>query len=101
MVGTELSQSFTNLDTLQQKYQSVIDLYKLKWIDLDIEGGALHDMPANDRRSQVMVRLKKANPGLRVSYTLPVFPTGLTAGGVAVLESAAKAGLDLDGKISK
>ncbi len=37
-----------------------------------------------------------ANPGLIVSFTLPVLPTGLTADGVRLLESCAKYGVRVD-----
>lgn len=41
-----------------------------------------------DRRNKALAQLKAANPGLVVSYTLPVLPTGLTLNGVCLLNSA-------------
>ena len=35
--GTELAQAITDVGTLVAAYQSVIDMYKLKWIDFDVE----------------------------------------------------------------
>jgi hypothetical protein len=42
------------------------------------------------------VGLKAANPGLNISFTLPVLPTGLTADGLNVLASAKHDGLNVD-----
>ena len=132
-------------------YQSVIDQYRLRWIDFDIEGQAVAQPVSVDRRNRVLARLQvrgaghagpakpapcqpppmphawkfqsshgltripnpqcaeravlplpvplppqAANPGLTLSYTLPVLPDGLTADGVRLLESAAKAGVRVD-----
>lgn len=83
---------------LQKKYQSVIDLYGVNRIDFDIEGSAVFDTAANTRRAQALKALKAANPGLIVSFTLPVLTNGLTSEGVAVLQNAKNAGLAIDGK---
>jgi hypothetical protein len=37
-----------------------------------------------------------ANPGLRVSYTLPVLPAGLTADGVDLLRNTVSHGVQID-----
>jgi len=47
-------------------------------------------------RDRALVGLKAANPGLTISYTLPVLPTGLTADGLNVLASAKHDGLNID-----
>ena len=36
--GKEIALVETNIETLQEKYQSVIDRYKFNWLDFDIEG---------------------------------------------------------------
>ena len=77
-------------------YQSVIDLYALRWIDFDVEGSAVADHASIDRRNQAIKLLQAANPGMTVSYTLPVLPSGLTADGVYVLQSAVKYGARVD-----
>jgi hypothetical protein len=70
----------------------VIDLYDAHDIDFDIEGGALADPVSVARRSQAIALLAQhaatAGRVLRVGYTLPVLPTGLTADGLALLQSA-------------
>ena len=78
--GTEIAIAETNTAALEAEYQSVIDRYKLTWLDFDIEGDALSNSDANQRRNTVLARLQARNPGLIVSYTLPVDPrVSLTA----------------------
>ena len=93
--GTEIAEDCSSASQLQAAYQSVVNQYKLKYIDFDIEGAAVANTSANDLRNQALAGLEKANPGLQVSYTLPVLPTGLTTQGVAVLQSAESAGVSV------
>jgi len=76
--GTELGIAETNVSTLEIKYQSVVDEYKSTWLDFDIEGGALSKQDANERRNIVLADLQKKNPGLMITYTLPVDPHGIS-----------------------
>jgi chitinase len=87
--GQELGLTCSDVASLQSAYQAVIDKYKVKQIDLDVEGDAIENKASNDRRSQALTKLVAANPGLRISYTLPVFPTGLIPSGITLLKSAA------------
>lgn len=96
-IGQELGVVTTDVDKLVAKYQSVIDMYGIRWADFDIEGAATNDLVSIDRRTKALKKLKEANPGLKISYTLPVFPTGLTSGGVEILKSAKAIGLQIDG----
>jgi hypothetical protein len=94
--GIELAQACTSVSALQAEYQAVVSAYNLKYIDLDIEGAAVADPTTIARRSTALAALQKANPGLKISLTLPVLPEGLTADGVNVVKSAKSAGVDLD-----
>ncbi|MDH6123913.1 carbohydrate binding domain-containing protein [Kitasatospora sp. GP82] len=94
--GAELAQACSTVDSLFAEYDAVVKAYNLKYVDFDIEGTAVVDTAANDRRSAALARLQQAHPGLKVSLTLPVLPEGLTADGVAVVRSARDAGVDLD-----
>ena len=40
--------------------------------------------------------LEAANPGLKVSFTVPVLPTGLDASGLNVLQTAKNDGVRID-----
>ncbi len=86
--GQELGLTCPDVPRLQAAYQAVIDKYKVKQIDLDVEGDAIDNQASNDRRSQALTTLVAANPGLRISYTLPVFPSGLIPSGITLLKSA-------------
>jgi hypothetical protein len=76
-----------------------INAYGLTHIDFDIEGAAVADDAAIDRRSQAIAALQQAAAAagktLDVSFTLPVLPTALTANGLYVLQSALKYGVKI------
>ncbi len=93
--GIELAQACTNVSTLQAAYQQVITKYSLKWMDLDIEGASIADTISNARRNQALKNLQSANPGLVVSYTLPVMPDGLDDYGTALLSNAKSIGVQI------
>lgn len=84
------------MSSLQAAYQAVINRYGAVALDFDIEGGAATDLASVDRRNQALVRLRAANPGLLISYTLPVLPTGLVDSGVSLLQSVKRSGLAVD-----
>lgn len=86
--GTELAQSCTSVSALAAAYQAVIKQYSLTEIDFDVEGAAVTDSASINRRNQAIATLESEDPGLQVSYTLPVLPSGLTSDGVAVLSNA-------------
>jgi cell division septation protein DedD len=86
--GTELALACSSADALAAAYGQVVDLFKLTKVDFDVEGGALGNGAANDRRAKAIATLQKEHPGLDVSFTLPVLPQGLTQGGVDLLKNA-------------
>jgi hypothetical protein len=86
--GSELALNCASAQTLANAYQSVITAANATQIDFDIEGAALGNTAANDRRNQAIAILQQQNKSLSVSYTLPVLPSGLTQDGVNVLQSA-------------
>ena len=94
--GIELAQACTDVRALQAEYQAVVSAYNLKFIDLDIEGAAVADPTTIARRSTALAALQRANPGLKISLTLPVLPEGLTNDGLNVVKSAKNAGVAVD-----
>ena len=82
--------------TLAAVYQSVINRYEAKALDFDIEGDKVLDQASIQRRNLALVALREANPGLTISYTLPVLPSGLDGNGVGVLTSAKRDGFNPD-----
>lgn len=94
--GIELAYMCTTPETLANEYSAVVTSYALKYIDLDIEGAASADPITIARRSQALRIVQQRHPGLKISLTLPVLPTGLTADGLNVVRSARDAGVNLD-----
>jgi hypothetical protein len=91
--GTELGLVEPDADKLEAKYQSVIDRYQLTWLDFDIEGDALSKTDVNQRRNTVLAKLQAKNPGLIISYTLPVDPDGIPKDGLKLLADAKAQGV--------
>ncbi|WP_030275546.1 chitinase [Streptomyces sp. NRRL B-24484] len=98
--GTELGQACTSVSALQAQYKRVVDTLNLTRIDLDIEGSALNDTAANDRRNQALAALQQqyaaAGKRLAVNYTLPVGPSGLESNSISLLNNARSRGLDVN-----
>src|SRR5690349_17414351 len=86
--GVELGQSCTNVNSLTQAYQSVINKYHVNHIDFDIEGASIADPTSIDRRFTAIKNLENANGGLNVSLTIPVLENGPDANGTNFLRSA-------------
>ena len=99
--GQELAQTLTDVTRLTAAYQTVVTAYGLTHLDFDIEGAAVADHASIDRRSQALAALEKAAAAagkpLSVWFTLPVLPTGLTADGLYVVQSALKYGVQVAG----
>jgi chitinase len=91
--GKELAIGCGDAVALQTQYQAVIDKYKFAVLDMDIEGTALKDAPSVDRRNAALAAIQAAHPEIQVSYTLPVATTGLTQGGIALLNNAMSHGV--------
>jgi chitinase len=98
--GVEIGNSCTSVSTIQAQYKRVIDQLNLTRIDLDIEGAALNDTAANDRRNQALANLQQqyaaAGRTLAVDYTLPVNPTGLEANSISLLNNAKSRNLNVN-----
>ncbi|SEP49729.1 Aryl-phospho-beta-D-glucosidase BglC, GH1 family [Rhodospirillales bacterium URHD0017] len=94
--GTEAALAATSASQLQAQYQSVIDRYHIDSIDFDIEGAAVANQNSLVLRDHAIAGLQAANPDLKVSFTLPVLPTGLTADGLHVLQQAKADGVHVD-----
>jgi hypothetical protein len=94
--GIDPAANSSSAKTLQAEYQSVIDRYHVTSLDFDIEGAEVADTASMKLRDQALVGLKAANPGLTISYTLPVLPTGLDSNGLKVVQAAKADGLTPD-----
>jgi cellulose synthase/poly-beta-1,6-N-acetylglucosamine synthase-like glycosyltransferase/chitodextrinase len=88
---TSLDVACTSVSSLTAAYQSVINAYRLTTIDLDVEGAALDNFQAEQRRAAAVANLERAAQAahrkLAVWLTLPVEPSGLGGAGISVIES--------------
>ena len=94
--GVELADSCSNLSQLTAAYQSVINTLHVTHIDFDIEGALIAYTAQNNLRFQAINALEAANPGLVVSVTIPVNPTGPDNNGQAFLAAAKADGTRID-----
>jgi chitinase len=88
--GSVLS-SCSSVSGAQSMYQQVVNAYHPAGIDMDIEGGV--NAPV---LMSALAGLKRANPNLKVSLTLPVEPFGLINTGTDLLNAAHAAGFNPD-----
>jgi hypothetical protein len=90
--GTELADSCTSVDAIAKVYEQLITTYHVSRIDLDVEATSLSDTAGIQRRNQAIAETEAwaaaHHRNIQFSYTLPTFPTGLTAAGLAVLQDA-------------
>lgn len=93
--GVELAQACSSAADLAAAYKKVVDTFDLTKVDFDVEGAAIADKAANDRRAEAIATLQKQVSGLDVSLTLPVLPSGLTQDGVNVVSSAKAKGVEV------
>ena len=92
--GKEMANVIDDPVALEAAYQKVIDRYRFTWLDFDVEGNNLEKGKADSgRRSTVLANLQKKNPGLIISYTLPVDPNGISAASRALLADAKAKGV--------
>jgi chitinase len=93
----ELAVACEDVDALTAAYASVIERYDVNILDFDIEGAALADAAANERRAEAIKRLQSEYGDLVVWFTLPVSPGGIGAESVALLDTTLAAGAAIDG----
>ena len=92
--GKEMANVIDDPVALEAAYQKVIDQYKFTWLDFDVEGNNLDKGKADsERRNTVLANLQKKNPGLIISYTLPVDPDGISEASRALLADAKAKGV--------
>ncbi|MFC4031940.1 ricin-type beta-trefoil lectin domain protein [Streptomyces polygonati] len=98
--GTEIGISCTSVSALETQYKRVIDGLNLTRLDFDIEGSALNNTAANDRRNQALADLQSqyaaAGKRLDIDYTLPVDPSGLESNSISLLNNAKSHGLNVN-----
>ncbi|HLX70430.1 MAG TPA: hypothetical protein VKV04_12455 [Verrucomicrobiae bacterium] len=87
--GKEMANVIDDPVELEAAYQKVINQYKFTWLDFDVEGNNLNNgKVASEHRNAALAGLQKKNPGLIISYTLPVDPEGISDASCALLADA-------------
>ncbi|MFH8934256.1 chitinase [Streptomyces griseosporeus] len=86
--GKELATTCDSAAGLAAAYAAALDAAGASEADFDIEGDELTDAASVALRSQAIALLQKERPALKVSFTLPVMPSGLDADSLALLASA-------------
>ena len=94
--GNELALDCGDVASLQAQYQSVINAYHFTHLDFDIEGAAISNTAATDRRNKALANIQAANPNLIISYTLAVDTSGLPGEQISLLNNAVSNGLRVD-----
>ncbi|MEE4542777.1 ricin-type beta-trefoil lectin domain protein [Streptomyces sp. V4-01] len=98
--GSEEALACTSVSALETQYKRVIDGLNLTRLDFDIEGGALDNTTANDRRNTALAALQQqyaaAGKKLDIDYTLPVDPSGLESNSLSLLNNAKSHGLNVN-----
>ncbi|MFF9622165.1 chitinase [Streptomyces griseosporeus] len=86
--GKELAATCDSAAGLAAAYAAALDAAGATQADFDIEGDELTDSASIALRSRAIALLQKQRPALKVSFTLPVMPSGLDSGSLALLASA-------------
>jgi hypothetical protein len=90
--NTDIADSCTSVPAIAQVYESLITTYHVPRIDLDVEADSLTNTAGINRRNEAIAMTEAwaaaHHQRIQFSYTLPTFPTGLTASGYAVLQNA-------------
>jgi hypothetical protein len=90
--NTDIADSCTSVDGIAQVFESLISTYHVPRIDLDVEADSLTNTAGINRRNEAIAETEAwaaaRHERIQFSYTLPTFPTGLTASGLAVLQNA-------------
>ncbi|QOG06192.1 hypothetical protein IGS74_16845 [Aureimonas sp. OT7] len=109
--GSEPALFVTNVQALTAMYQSVLDTYGVKHLDIDIEGASLNSVESGGyhgfyhqayldqthlNRIEALKAIKAANPDVTISYTIPITPDGMLPNAVALMQMVKDHGLDLD-----
>jgi chitinase len=99
--NTELAVACNDANALAGAYEAVVNRYGLDIVDFDIEGAAIDDSAANQRRAQAIAaaqqNAKASGRSLVVWLTIPVARDGMTAGAQLVVKDVLAAGVDLAG----
>jgi hypothetical protein len=94
--GTEIADSCTNVQSIANDYEQVIQTLGVTRLDMDVESSSLNNTAGITRRNQAIALTEQwaAANGipLQIQYTIPVEQYGLDPNGEAVLQNAVAEG---------
>ncbi|WP_245667882.1 chitinase [Actinomadura macra] len=95
--GNKLGPNCTSAEALAGAYQKVIDAFKLKAIDIDIENtDEFENATVQDRILGALKIVKQKNPGIQTILTFPTLTSGPNATGKRLIDQSAKLQADVD-----
>ncbi|MEU1116529.1 MULTISPECIES: chitinase [unclassified Streptomyces] len=94
--GAKLGEKCGSASTLAGAYQKVIDAYKLKAFDIDIENTEFSNATVRRRVVDALKIVKSKNPGIVTYVTMGTTPQGPDATGKDLIRLGAAAGLAND-----
>jgi hypothetical protein len=96
---TDIADSCTDVNAIAAVYENVITTYQATRIDLDVEADSLTNTAGIQRRNEAIALTERwarqHGRQIQFSYTIPTANTGLTATGLAVLQSAKAEGAQI------
>ncbi|GAB7185296.1 carbohydrate binding domain-containing protein [Kitasatospora sp. Ki12] len=95
--GNKLGEKCSSASALAGAYQKVIDAYRLKALDIDIEDTEFGNATVRQRVVDALKIVKTKNPGIVTYVTLGTTPSGPDANGKDLIKRGAAAGLANDG----
>ncbi|WP_405529272.1 alpha-galactosidase [Streptomyces canus] len=94
--GTKLGEKCSSASALAGAYQKVIDAYRLKALDIDIENTEWSNATVRQRVVDALKTVKANNPGLKTVITFGTTTSGPDSTGVDMIKRAANSGLAND-----
>ncbi|WP_441249259.1 chitinase [Kitasatospora sp. McL0602] len=95
--GNKLGEKCSSASALAGAYQKVIDAYRLKAIDIDIENTEVASATVRQRVVSALKTVKAANPGIKAYVTFGTTPTGPDSSGTDLVKKGAATGVAVDG----
>ena len=94
--GNKLGEKCSSASALAGAYQKVINAYKLKALDIDIENTEWSNATVRQRVVDALKTVKANNPGLKTVITFGTTSSGPDSTGVDMIKRAANSGLAND-----
>ncbi|MEU5610611.1 chitinase [Streptomyces sparsogenes] len=95
--GAKLGEKCSSASALAGAYQKVIDAYRLKSIDIDIEASEFENATVRQRVIDALKIVKQKNSGIKVYVTFGTTTSGPDANGKDLVRRGAASGVDVDG----